>query len=262
MRKTLQQLQNTDTPLICLTAYTAPIAKIADAHCDLLLVGDSLSMVLYGEDSTQQATMEMMIRHGQAVVRSTQKSLVVIDMPYGSYEDSPKNALINAQKIMKETSCQAVKLEGGEAMASQIEMLVAQDIPVMAHIGLLPQSVNEVSGYKVQGRDEDSATQLLRDAKAVEQAGAFCVVIEAVPEVLAAEITQTIDIPTIGIGASSACDGQILVTEDMIGASEGHIPKFVKQYANTHDVIDKAMADYARDVRSHSFPTKENTYKK
>ena len=262
MRKTLQQLQNTDTPLICLTAYTAPIAKIADAHCDLLLVGDSVSMVLYGEDSTQQATMEMMIRHGQAVVRSTQKSLVVIDMPYGSYEDSPKNALINAQKIMKETSCQAVKLEGGEAMASQIEMLVAQDIPVMAHIGLLPQSVNEVSGYKVQGRDEDSATQLLRDAKAVEQAGAFCVVIEAVPEVLAAEITQTIDIPTIGIGASSACDGQILVTEDMIGASEGHIPKFVKQYANTHDIIDKAMADYARDVRSHSFPTKENTYKK
>jgi 3-methyl-2-oxobutanoate hydroxymethyltransferase len=262
MRKTIQQLQNSNKPLACLTAYTAPIAKAADKHCDLLLVGDSLSMVLYGEDSTQKATMSMMIRHGQAVVRATEQAFIVVDMPFGSYEDSPENALTNAQKIMKETQCQAVKLEGGKAMAPQIKMLVEHNIPVMAHIGLLPQSVSEVSGYKVQGRDEDSAAQLMLDAKAVEQAGAFSMVIEAVPEALATQISQAVNIPTIGIGASNACDGQILVTEDMIGVSDGHVPKFVKKYANIHEIINKAMADYATDVHARAFPSKEkHTYK-
>ncbi len=262
MRNTIEQLQNAKQPLICLTAYTAPIAKIADQHCDLLLVGDSVSMVLYGEDSTQKANMEMMIRHGRAVTRSTENALVVVDMPFGSYEQSDEIALKNAQDIMNKTRCQAVKLEGGEAMVSRIKTLVAHDISVMAHIGLLPQSVNDPAGYQVQGREEDAAAQLMRDAKAVEAAGAFSVVIEAVPEPLAVEITKTVSIPTIGIGASSACDGQILVTEDMIGTSSGRVPKFVKQYANIHADIDHAMEQYANDVRRRDFPFQENTYKK
>ena len=261
MKKTILDLQNQTKPIVCLTAYTAPIAKIADQYCDLLLVGDSVSMVLYGEDSTQKADIEMMIRHGRAVSKTAKNALIVVDMPYGSYETDPLNALKNAQRIMDETGCDAIKLEGGEAQASTIKLLVDNDIPVMGHIGLLPQSVNDVSGYKVQGREEEGAEQLKRDALAVQKAGAFSVVLEAIPEPLAADITEILDIPTIGIGASSACDGQILVTEDMLGMSDGHVPKFVKQYAQIHQDIEKAVQSYANEVKKRSFPAEEHTYK-
>ena len=263
MRKTIEFIKNAknQTPLVCLTAYTAPIANIADNHCDIILVGDSLAMVLYGENSTQSATIDMMVRHGKAVVRASQKALIVVDMPYGSYEQNPEIALKNARYLLKETNADAIKLEGGEKMASTISMLTQNDIPVMGHIGLLPQSVNSPDGFKVQGRDEDVAKQLMKDAKAIEQAGAFSFVIEAVPEPLAAAITASVDIPSIGIGASSACDGQILVTEDMLGLSIGRAPKFVKTYANLKSNIDKAISEYANEVKNREFPKKENTYK-
>ena len=260
-KKTVCDIANNDGPIVCLTAYTASIAIRADEHCDLLLVGDSLSMVLYGDDSTQGADIEMMIRHGKAVAKSAEKAFVVVDMPYGSYEDNPMQALESAQKIMDETGCDGVKLEGGEPQAETIKMLVNNDIPVMGHIGLLPQSVNSPDGYRVQGKDEQGAEQLMKDAKSVQEAGAFCVVVEAVPEPLAATITKAINIPTVGIGASPSCDGQILVTEDMLGISLGKPPKFVKQYATIGDNISDAIANYAKDVRSRSFPTKEHTYK-
>lgn len=261
MKKTISDLQNQTTPIICLTAYTAPIAKIADQYCDLLLVGDSVSMVLYGEDSTRKADMEMMIRHGRAVNKAAKNALIVVDMPYESYETDPLNALKNAQRIMDETGCDAIKLEGGEAQASTIKLLVDNDIPVMGHIGLLPQSVSDASGYRVQGREEEGAEQLKRDALAVQKAGAFSVVIEAIPEPLAVDITEILEIPTIGIGASCACDGQILVTEDMLGFSDGHVPKFVKQYTQLHENIDQAIQSYADEVQKRQFPAEEHTYK-
>jgi 3-methyl-2-oxobutanoate hydroxymethyltransferase len=261
MKKTIADLQNQNKLIVCLTAYTAPIAKVADQHCDLLLVGDSVSMVLYGEDSTQKADMEMMIRHGRAVTKSTTQALVVVDMPYGSYENDKLEALQNAQRLMDETGCDAVKLEGGQTQAETIQFLVQNDISVMGHIGLLPQSVNDASGYKVQGREEDSAQQLRRDALMVQEAGAFCVVLEAIPEPLAVEITEILDIPTIGIGASNACDGQILVTEDMLGFLDGHVPKFVKKYENLHQNMNKAIKNYADEVRKREFPAEEHTYK-
>lgn len=261
MRKTIEQLGAQGSPVVCLTAYTAPVAARADAHCDLLLVGDSLSMVLYGEDTTQAADMEMMIRHGKAVVKATQRAVVIVDMPYGSYEDDAVTALQNAQRIMDETNCDGVKLEGGEAQAATIKYLTDNDIPVMAHIGLLPQSVNSPEGYKVQGREETAAQQLMQDAKAVEEAGAFSVVIEAVPEPLAAAITASIKIPTIGIGASHACAGQILVCEDILGMSLGKPAKFVKQYAQIGDMIAVAIESYAHEVRNRKFPSENNIYK-
>lgn len=260
MKKTINDIQNQQTPIVCLTSYTAPMTAITDKHCDLLLVGDSVSMVLYGEDSTQKADMAMMIRHGRAVTKTAQCALVVVDMPYGSYEDSPLKALQNAQAIMDETGCDAIKLEGGEAQAETIQLLVDNDIPVMAHIGLLPQSVNDVSGYKVQGREDESAEQLKRDALTVQKAGAFSVVLEAIPAPLAVEITNMLNIPTIGIGASSACDGQILVAEDMLSTSDNHVPKFVKQYASIHQDIEKAVQSYADDVKNRAFPAEEHTY--
>lgn len=263
MRKTVESIKNTknQTPIVCLTAYTAPIASLADNHCDIILVGDSLSMVLYGEDSTQSATIDMMARHGKAVVKASKNSLIVVDMPYGSYEHDKLEALINANRLMDETGAQAVKLEGGEKQAETIAFLVQNDIPVMGHIGLLPQSVNSPDGFKVQGRDKEQAEQLMRDAKAIEEAGAFCFVIEAVPESLAGAITAAVSIPTIGIGASAECDGQILVTEDMLGLSVGRKPKFVKQYADLQKDIQTAVSNYAVDVRSRNFPSAENTYK-
>lgn len=261
MKKTIKQLQNQDTPIVCLTSYTAPMTEVTDRYCDLLLVGDSVSMVLYGENSTQNADMAMMIRHGKAVSKTAQHALVVVDMPYGSYENDPLTALQNAQQIMDETGCDAVKLEGGEDQANTIKFLVDNDIPVMAHIGLLPQSVNDATGYKVQGREEEGAEQLKRDALAVQKAGAFSVVIEAIPEPLAVDITEILEIPTIGIGASSACDGQILVTEDILGFSGGHVPKFVKQYAQLHQNIDQAIQSYATEVQKRQFPAEEHTYK-
>ena len=261
MKKTISELQNSSQPLVCLTAYTAPMATIADKYCDLLLVGDSVSMALYGEDSTQKADMEMMIRHGRAVSSTSESAFVIVDMPYGSYESDAVQALENAQRIMDETGCDGIKLEGGENQADTIKFLTENDIPVMGHIGLLPQSVSDVSDYKVQGRETESAKQLMNDAKAVQEAGAFSVVIEAVPEPLAAAITAALNIPTIGIGASNACDGQILVTEDMLGLSLGRPPKFVKQYAGLNEAIDNAVENYASEVQSRTFPATENTYK-
>ena len=261
MKRTIKQLQNSDEPLVCLTAYTAPMATHLDAQCDMILVGDSVSMVLYGEDSTQKADMAMMIRHGRAVAKSVKNAFVIIDMPYGSYEHDPVDALKNAQTLMDETGGDCVKLEGGKAQADTIRYLVQNDIPVVGHIGLLPQSVSDVTGYKVQGREQAAAQALMEDAKAVEAAGAFSVVIEAVPEPLAAAITAAVNIPTIGIGASNACDGQILVTEDMLGLSLGKPPKFVKQYAAMGDTIQQSIEQYAKDVKSRDFPKAENTYK-
>lgn len=264
MKKTIEAIQQSkepqSAPLVCLTAYTTPMASMAAPHCDLLLVGDSLAMVLHGMESTQGATMDMMIMHGQSVMRANPQSVVIVDMPYGSYEDSPVQALENAQRIMDETECDGVKLEGGEAFSETIKYLTDNDIPIFAHVGLLPQSASKPSDYKVQGRDEDSAIQIMRDAQAVEAAGAFAVVIEAVPAPLADAITQKINIPTIGIGAGNTCDGQILVTEDMIGMHQGHVPKFVKQYAELSSVIEQAIADYASEVKNRSFPEEKHTY--
>jgi 3-methyl-2-oxobutanoate hydroxymethyltransferase len=247
-------------PLVCLTAYTAPMAKTLDAHCDLLLVGDSVAMVLYGLDSTLGADVDMMVRHGQAVVRSSQKACVVVDMPFGSYQATPAQAFENAARILKETGAQAIKLEGGAEMAKTIAFLTSRGVPVMGHIGLQPQSVNTLGGYKAQGRDESSSMRIRKDAQAIAQAGAFAVVIEGVAEPLAAAITKEIQIPTIGIGASSACDGQILVTEDMLGITSGKKPKFVKEYAALSATIDAAVAGYAREVKARVFPGEAHTY--
>lgn len=261
MKKSPPNLKGSKTPIVCLTAYTAPMTTIADPYCDLLLVGDSVSMVLYGEDTTQKADMAMMIRHGKAVAKTAKHAIVVVDMPYGSYEKSAEQALKNAKHIMTETGCDAVKLEGGINQAKTIQVLVENNIPVMGHIGLTPQSVSTPDGYRVQGRDDYAAQKLMEDAKAVETAGAFCVVIEAVPEPLAAAITAQSKIPTIGIGASATCDGQILVTEDMLGLSLGTPPKFVKQYAMLSDHIESAIQTYSSEVKTREFPAIDHTYK-
>lgn len=248
------------TPLVCLTAYTAPMARLLDAHCDFLLVGDSLAMVLYGMDSTLGADMEMMIRHGQAVVRASDRACVVVDMPFGSYQASPPQAFENAARIMRETGAQGIKLEGGVEMAETVAFLTQRGIPVTGHVGLQPQSVNTLGGYKAQGREDDSAARIMRDARAIANAGAFALVIEGVAEPLAAAITREIAIPTIGIGASAACDGQILVSEDMLSLTAGRKPKFVKEYAALAEAVDAAAAAYARDVRARVFPDQAHTY--
>lgn len=247
-------------PLVCLTAYTARIAQILDAHCDLLLVGDTMGMVLYGMDNTRGVTLDMMINHGKAVMRGSRKACVIVDMPFGTYEDGPEQALTNARRIMEETGCAGVKLEGGAAFAPTIQTLVSQGIPVIAHIGLLPQSVEDASGFRVQGKSDDDRQQLLMDAQAVEEAGASAIVIEATIDSVAALITRTVSVPTIGIGASPECDGQILVTEDMLGITGDHVPKFVKQYACVSEEIGKAVSLYARDVRTRAFPGADNLY--
>ncbi len=246
-------------PLVCLTAYTTPMTRILDRHADLLLVGDSLGNVLYGLDNTLAVDLETMIRHGQAVMRGVKNACVVIDMPFGTYEESPELAYRNVTRVMKETGCDAVKLEGGETMAATIHYLTARNIPVMAHIGLLPQSVLKDGGYKIKGKTVADEARLLADAKAIEKAGAFAVVIEGTVEEVSTKITKSISIPTIGIGASAACDGQVLVIDDMVGMLE-HTPKFVKKYANLADEIDKAAAAYAADVRTRAFPAAEHTY--
>lgn len=247
--------------LVCLTAYTAPMARLLDPHCDYLLVGDSVAMVLYGEETTRSATIEMMIAHGRAVAKATQIARVIVDLPYGSYEGTPDQALQTARQVMDKTGAYGVKLEGGKSIAAQIAHITDHNIPVMSHIGLLPQHVEDSNGYKVQGRENAVALALIEDAHAVEKSGAFAVVIEAVPEPLAAKITQSITIPTIGIGASAACGGQILVTEDMLGLSGPHVPKFVKQYAHLEDAIKNAVKGYADDVRCGVFPSEAQTYK-
>jgi 3-methyl-2-oxobutanoate hydroxymethyltransferase len=245
--------------IVSLTAYHAHTAAIADKYCDFLLVGDSLGMVMHGYETTVPVPLELMIMHGKAVVRGSKRALVVIDMPFGTYEESPSVAFRNAARVMKETDCGAVKLEGGRRMAETIRYLVDRGIPVMAHIGLTPQSVNVLGGFKAQGRSQSDWAPIEDDARLVAEAGAFAVVLEAMAEPLAARITADIPIPTIGIGASPACDGQILVMEDMLGLSE-RVPKFVKKFGQVAVAIEDAIASYAEEVRARTFPATQNTY--
>ncbi|EPX79578.1 3-methyl-2-oxobutanoate hydroxymethyltransferase [Salipiger mucosus] len=246
-------------PLVSLTAYTTPMAQVLDPHCDFVLVGDSVGMVLHGLPSTLGVTMEMMILHGQAVRRGLSKAMMVVDLPFGSYEASPEEAYRNAARLMAETGAGAVKLEGGVTMAPTIAFLVARGIPVMAHVGLTPQSVNTLGGYRVQGRGAAGA-QLRADAHAVAEAGAFAVVLEKVPEGLADEITRAVPVPTVGIGASAACDGQILVVDDMLGLFTAFKPKFVKRYATLGEQAEAAVAAYAEEVRARQFPGPEHAF--
>ncbi|MCR8550009.1 3-methyl-2-oxobutanoate hydroxymethyltransferase [Salipiger sp. P9] len=246
-------------PLVCLTAYTTPVAQLADADCDLVLVGDSVGMVLHGLPSTLGVTMEMMVLHGRAVARGLSRALMVVDMPFGSYEESPAQAFRNAAKLMAETGAGAVKLEGGAHMEETVRFIVDRGIPVMAHIGLTPQAVNALGGYKVQGRGAD-ADRILEDAHAVTRAGAFSVVLEKVPAALADQITAGIDIPTVGIGASSGCDGQILVIDDMLGLFDAFKPKFVKRYGDLASDARTAIRTYAQEVRARSFPAPEHVF--
>lgn len=258
---TIQDIQNRKgkTPIVSLTAYTTPMARLMDDHCDFVLVGDSVGMVLHGLPSTLGVTMDMMILHGKAVARGLNRALMVVDMPFGSYEAGPEDAFANAARLMAETGAGAVKLEGGMEMAGTIAFLVQRGIPVMAHIGLTPQSVNVFGGYKVQGRG-DAAHRLLNDARAVAEAGAFAVVLEKIPALLADEITTEIPIPTIGIGASPGCDGQILVVDDMLGLFAEFKPKFVKRYAELAQPAEAAIACYAQEVRDRSFPGPEHVF--
>jgi len=246
-------------PVVVLTAYTIRMAQILDPHCDMLLVGDSLGQVLYGLPSSVPVSLDMMIAHGAAVVRGSYHSLVVIDMPFGSYEESPQQAFRSAARIMKETGAAAVKLEGGEAMAETVAFLAARGIPVVGHVGLTPQAVNTLGGYGARGRSQEEYAKLIGDAKAIAMAGAFALVVEGVVEPLAIEITRTIDIPTIGIGGSKECDGQVLVIDDMLGMFD-RVPRFVKKYAELAAQIDTAVAEYAADVRARRFPTIDQTY--
>lgn len=247
------------TPLVCLTAYTTPVARLVDPHCDVVLVGDSVGMVLHGMDSTLGVTLEMMILHGKAVRRGLSRALLVVDMPFGSYEEGPELAFRNAARLMAETGSAAVKLEGGVAMAETIRFLSARGIPVMAHIGLTPQAVNTFGGYKVQGRGA-AGERVMEDAIAVAEAGAFSVVLEKIPAPLARRITERIAVPTIGIGASADCDGQVLVVDDMLGAFTDFKPKFVKRYASLGDTASAAIEAYAADVRARRFPAEEHVF--
>lgn len=249
----------TEEPLVMLTAYTARTAQLLDAHCDMLLVGDSLGQVIYGLPSTLSVTLDMMCNHGAAVVRGSYHSLVIVDMPFGSYEKSPEQAFESASRIMAETGCAAVKLEGGQSMASTISFLSQRGIPVMAHIGLTPQAVNALGGYAARGRSQEEHEKILADAKAVADAGAFAMVVEGVLEPIAISVTKSVDVPVIGIGASAQCDGQVLVTEDMLGMFE-RTARFVKRYHNIAENIEQAVASYAGDVRSRTFPGPEQLY--
>jgi 3-methyl-2-oxobutanoate hydroxymethyltransferase len=246
-------------PIIALTSYHAHTAAIADKYCDFLLVGDSLGMVMHGFETTVPVTLDMMIVHGRAVVRGAKRALVAVDMPFGSYEESPSVAFRNASRVMKETDCGAVKLEGGRRMAETTRYLVERGIPVMAHVGLTPQSINVLGGFKTQGRTHAEWAAIEEDARAVAEAGAFAVVLEAMSAPLAAKITESISVPTIGIGASANCDGQILVMEDMLGLSP-RVPKFVKKFGAVATAIEDAIREYADDVRERRFPADEHSY--
>ncbi|WP_257540191.1 3-methyl-2-oxobutanoate hydroxymethyltransferase [Sphingobium sp. CFD-1] len=250
----------TDEPLVMLTAYTARQAQILDPHCDILLVGDSLAQVIYGLPSTLPVTLDMMIAHGAAVVRGSYHSVVIVDMPFGAYEASPQQAFAAASRILAETGCAAVKLEGGQAMAETIAFLSQRGIPVMAHIGLTPQAVNALGGYGARGKSQQEHAKIMADARAVADAGAFAVVLEGVMEELADAITGSIDIPVIGIGASARCDGQVLVIDDMLGMFD-RVPRFVKRYENLAETIEGAVKNYAADVRARVFPTEDQVYR-
>jgi 3-methyl-2-oxobutanoate hydroxymethyltransferase len=251
---------NTADPIVMLTAYTMRMAQLLDPHCDMLLVGDSLGQVIYGLNSTIPVTLEMMCAHGAAVVRGSWHALVGVDMPFGSYEGSPEQAIASASRIMKESGCAAVKLEGGEAMAETVHFMSHRGIPVIGHVGLTPQAVNVLGGYGARGRSDSEADKILADAKAVADAGAFCIVVEGVMEELATGIARAVALPVIGIGASAQCDGQVLVTEDMLGLFE-RTPRFVKRYADLATEIGGAAARYAEEVRSRGFPTSDQTYR-
>ncbi len=246
-------------PIVSLTAYHAHTAGLVDPHVDFLLVGDSLGMVMHGFESTVPVPLDLMIMHGSAVVRGSRRALVIVDLPFGSYEESPNVAFRNAARVMKETGCGAVKLEGGAHMAPTIEYLTRRGIPVMAHIGLTPQAVNVMGGFRTQGREKKDWERLEQDAKAVSDAGAFAVVLEGMAELLAARITKQIPIPTIGIGASVDCDGQILVLEDMLGLSP-RVPKFVKEFGQLGEAIENAVRAYADEVKNRKFPAREHVY--
>ena len=246
-------------PLVALTAYTAPMARIVDEVADVALVGDSLGMVVYGLDSTVPVTLEMMSQHGQAVTRSTTRALVVIDMPFGSYEEGREQAFRNAARLLKETGAGAVKLEGGLRMADTVRFLIERGVPVMGHVGLTPQAVNTLGGYKAQGRSKAEWPALIADATAIADAGAFALVVEAVAEPLAAEITGRIAIPTIGIGASATCDGQVLVLDDLLGLT-GRVPKFVKAYGDLAGQAREAVRTYAAEVSSRELPGEAHGY--
>ena len=246
-------------PIVSLTCYHAHTARLLDAHVDVMLVGDSLGMVMHGMETTLGVTLDLMILHAQAVMRGAKRALVVVDMPFGSYEESPEIAFRNAARVMKETGCSAVKVEGGSRMAETIRYLSLRGVPVMAHIGMTPQMVQVMGGFKTQGRNAEEWPAIEKDAKAIDEAGAFAVVLEALAEPLAAKITKSISIPTIGIGASPACDGQILVMEDMLGLNPNP-PRFVREYAHLGGEIEAAVKAYASDVRSRHFPGAENVY--
>jgi 3-methyl-2-oxobutanoate hydroxymethyltransferase len=249
-----------EQPIVMLTAYTMRNAQLLDPHCDMLLVGDSLGQVIYGLPSTIPVTMDMMCAHGAAVVRGSWHALVGVDMPFGSYEGSPEQAFANASRLMKETGCAAVKLEGGEAMAPTIDFLTHRGIPVIGHVGLTPQAVNVLGGYGARGREKREADKIIADAKAVDAAGAFCIVLEGVLEDIANDVAKAVEAPVIGIGASAQCDGQVLVTEDMLGMFE-RTPRFVKRYDDLASRISEAARAYADEVRARTFPTNDQTYR-
>jgi 3-methyl-2-oxobutanoate hydroxymethyltransferase len=248
------------TPIVSLTAYTTSQAKMLDPHTDLLLVGDSLGMVVYGFASTLPVTMEMMINHGAAVVRGASRACVIVDMPFGSYQESPTQAFANAARIMSETGCAGVKFEGGEVMAETVQFLTQRGIPVLAHVGLQPQSMNALGGFQAQGRTDADAARVIADGKAVADAGAFAIVVEGTAEPVARRLTELVAVPTIGIGASPACDGQVLVIDDILGTFDAFKPRFVKRYAELSGAISAAVSAYADEVRTRRFPGPEHTY--
>lgn len=246
--------------IVCLTAYTTPMARALDPHVDLLLVGDSLGMVIYGFESTLPVSLDMMVLHGAAVRRGSDHACLVVDLPFGSYQESPEQAFRSAARLMKETGCSAVKMEGGRELASTVEFVVKRGIPVMGHVGLMPQSVHALGGYRARGRATDEAAGVMADAVAIAEAGAFSIVVEGVLEQVAQAITARIPVPTIGIGASADCDGQVLVAEDMLGLFGAFKPRFVKRYAELADEIASAAASYAADVRTGAFPGPDNVF--
>jgi 3-methyl-2-oxobutanoate hydroxymethyltransferase len=257
----VSQQNSAPAKITCLTAYDYPTARLLDeAGVDVLLVGDSLAMVVLGYESTLPVTMDEMVMCTRAARRGTRHALLVADMPYGSYHDDPAEAVRNAVRFVKEAGAEAVKIEGGERRLDLIARVVDAEIPVMGHIGLTPQSVNAFGGFRVQGKTEQAGEQVLRDARAVEAAGAFAIVLESIPRELAARITAELKIPTIGIGAGPDCDGQVLVIHDLVGLSFGHKPKFTRRYANVGETVSRAAADYCRDVQHGTFPSDEESY--
>jgi 3-methyl-2-oxobutanoate hydroxymethyltransferase len=246
--------------VVCLTAYTTPIARLLDPHCDLLLVGDSLGMVLYGMETTVGVTLDMMIAHGRAVMRAVSHACVIVDLPFGSYQESKEQAFRNAVRVLQESGCDGIKLEGGEEMAETIAFLTARGVPVFGHVGLMPQLVNTAGGFRSLGHSQQEADKIRRDAAAVAEAGAFAIVVEGTVEPLAREITTAVAVPTIGIGASPACDGQVLVSDDMLGLFNDFKPRFVKRFADLSPLVSKAAESYAEEVRAGRFPGEEHTF--